>query len=265
MNEKSKLEELIKTTNDVRRKYENLREFKSYRDVRLEETFKPLTKELKEIAQNTKEKQELKSDNEEKKDLAAEEHDEDDDDDDDDNNEIFLQYLQLLHNKSESIDNIYGVYFDARLQIYKIGSVTFEFLNGNLNINGKMYPATPGLLQLLFLKKPENQTSDDLKLYLNILEESNVYRRNFDPNQQIKGNNSHKYKQIIKPLIQNKRSGNGLMNLPKDNIDYIYWDDPNEVVDRLRLLISSQQAGHNNHNNEILSILEELREANIII
>lgn len=43
-----------------------------------------------------------------------------------------------------------------------------------------------------------------------------------------------------------------------------YWNDPNELVDRLRLLISSKSAGHTGHNNEIISIIEELREANII-
>jgi hypothetical protein len=35
-------------------------------------------------------------------------------------------------------------------------------------------------------------------------------------------------------------------------------------VERLRLLIASQQAGNNSVNNEIISIIEELREAAII-
>lgn len=43
-----------------------------------------------------------------------------------------------------------------------------------------------------------------------------------------------------------------------------YWDDPNELVQRLQLLVSSNSAGHTGHNNEIISIIEELREANII-
>lgn len=68
--------------------------------------------------------------------------------------------------------------------------------------------------------------------------------------------------------MKNKRkSGAGitLMNLPKDNIEYVYWNDPNEIVERLKLLISSQSAGHNDHTNEILSIIEEMREENIIV
>ena len=41
---------------------------------------------------------------------------------------------------------------------------------------------------------------------------------------------------------------------------YEYWDDPNELVDRLWLLIVSRDAGHSGHGNEIHSIIEELRD-----
>jgi len=55
------------------------------------------------------------------------------------------------------------------------------------------------------------------------------------------------------------------MTLNDNAIDYVHWDDSNELVDCLRLLEASHQAGHNAHNNEILSIIEELREAGLII
>jgi len=54
------------------------------------------------------------------------------------------------------------------------------------------------------------------------------------------------------------------MTLNDNKIDYIHWDDPNELVDRLRLLEASRQADHNAHDNEILSIIE-LRKAGFII
>jgi hypothetical protein len=47
-------------------------------------------------------------------------------------------------------------------------------------------------------------------------------------------------------------------------IDYVYWNDPNKLVNRLKLLVASQSAGHTSHSNEIVSVVEELREANII-
>lgn len=49
-----------------------------------------------------------------------------------------------------------------------------------------------------------------------------------------------------------------------NHIDYIYFDDPNELCDRLKLLISSKASGNTNHQREINSIIEELRENDII-
>lgn len=45
-----------------------------------------------------------------------------------------------------------------------------------------------------------------------------------------------------------------------DRVIYEYFDDPNELCDRLRLLTSSRSAGNTNHMQEINSIIEELRE-----
>lgn len=45
---------------------------------------------------------------------------------------------------------------------------------------------------------------------------------------------------------------------------YVYWDNVNELVSRLRLLVASQTAGHSGHHNEIISIVEELREAGVV-
>jgi len=85
------------------------------------------------------------------------------------------------------------------------------------------------------------------------------------------GNKGHKYKSpprtIIAPLLSSKRVGRGIprtVTLNDNKIDYVHWDDLNELVDHLRLLEASRQAGHNAHNNEILSIIEELREAGLI-
>lgn len=81
-------------------------------------------------------------------------------------------------------------------------------------------------------------------------------------------------RRLTRATSLNYRTGEGLIDLTTkefhNNDDkacsnmFIYWDDANELVSRLRLLVSSVSAGHTGHNNEILSIIEELREANII-
>lgn len=48
------------------------------------------------------------------------------------------------------------------------------------------------------------------------------------------------------------------------NIIYEYFDNPNELCARLRLLVSSQLAGNTNHSQEINSIVQEIRELGLI-
>ena len=55
------------------------------------------------------------------------------------------------------------------------------------------------------------------------------------------------------------------MTLNDNANDYVHWNDPNKLVDRLRLLDASHRAGNNAHDNEMLSIIEEFREAGLII
>jgi hypothetical protein len=49
------------------------------------------------------------------------------------------------------------------------------------------------------------------------------------------------------------KGGKGLRTLEvtNKNIEYVPWNNPNKLVDRLRLLISSQLAGNTSHSNEI--------------
>lgn len=49
-----------------------------------------------------------------------------------------------------------------------------------------------------------------------------------------------------------------------DNVAYEYYDDPNELCDRLRLLIASRAAGNTNHAQEINSLIAELRETGYV-
>lgn len=49
------------------------------------------------------------------------------------------------------------------------------------------------------------------------------------------------------------------------NTQLVYYDYPNELVSRLNLIISSQNADNTGVNYEIISILEELRERKLIV
>ncbi|KYN30173.1 hypothetical protein ALC57_00369 [Trachymyrmex cornetzi] len=117
-------------------------------------------------------------------------------------------------------------------------------------------------------------TEDDMNKYKSMLLATNAHKHKHHSQGRLLSNRGYKYKHIIAPLMSmtpkkpNKKFGKGLpraMTLNDNAIDYVHWDDPNEVVDRLRLLDASHRAGNNAHDNEMLSIIEELREAGLII
>ncbi|KAE9521274.1 hypothetical protein AGLY_018337 [Aphis glycines] len=66
-------------------------------------------------------------------------------------------------------------------------------------------------------------------------------------------------------LTPQPKKGSGLYKDVIPQTQLVYYDDPNELVTRLNLLTSSQSVGNTGVNNEIISILEELRERNIIV
>ncbi|KYN00592.1 hypothetical protein ALC62_08630 [Cyphomyrmex costatus] len=187
------------------------------------------------------------------------------------------RYLKavLSGKKAVNIDVVYGVYFSDEGTMLGDKRITLN-KNDDIIIDGQRYDGTPGLYELIFIKFPNESicTDDDVETYKSILLTTNVYRRGHNAGNQVLGNKGHKYKNIIAPLVLGKKVGTGIkkkldlpcaMSLTDNRIDYVHWDDPNELVDRLRLLEASRQAGHNSHDNEILSIIEELREAGLII
>lgn len=59
--------------------------------------------------------------------------------------------------------------------------------------------------------------------------------------------------------------GGSCMTYNNKPIDYIFWDDPNERCERLKLLMANKIAENSSHDNEMLSRLSELKEEGIIL
>lgn len=155
--------------------------------------------------------------------------------------------------KAVDIDKTYGPkkHSDERITI---GNKEVEFNKKSLLIEENEYMLTPGLL---FNKNPSIYTEQDLEAYKAILIQTSVHL-NRDGRIKTTGN---KYKKnIISKLFP---SGGGLSKkLQKHNL--IYWNDSNELVDRLCLLLASKAAGNTGVGNEITAIFEELLEAGLI-
>lgn len=199
-------------------------------------------------------------------------------------NPLPMKYIRgLLTDNSNEFDHKYGIRHDAEIESFHIGNSRIH-IDGNdlvLQNNNKRYKGTIGLYELLFKKAPKNFDKYDLEAYREIILKTSAHKRYYQKNQQVDGSRLPKYTKIISPLIhfdsessmsssnsgssRSKSVGYGLQKEVNNNtIDYVYWYDVNELVDRLRLLIASNQAGNNNHRSEIVSISEELTEAGYI-
>lgn len=191
------------------------------------------------------------------------------------NEDTLRKYLRLLVEGDRIIDKDFSVRHKKN-GVFTIGSQPITFDDENIVVKDEKYPKTSGLLELLFKKHPDNDLMNvhDIRNYRKIAKETNLLNKKYDGNKSfiIPSKNS-KYLKYLKDLNTAEsaplKSGYGLPKFmvahsKAHSIDYIYWDDPNELVDRLRLLIAERSAGNNNHDNEIHAIIEELREAGII-
>lgn len=193
---------------------------------------------------------------------------------------IARDYFLKLIQGGKNVDHNFGVRVEG--DSWMIGNKTIEIDYNDIIIDGVKYQGTPGLYELIFMNIPNEYiyTEEDLNAYAMILNSTSVHKTNHSSTGRVKSNRGIKYKNIISQIItrthphtdQRQRdmmtypdiitraaTGSGIL-LSDSQPQYIYYDDPNELVDRLRTLLASQQAGNTAHSGEINSIMEELYE-----
>jgi hypothetical protein len=276
------IKELIRSKNAIRAKYKKLKSDEEAKREYLKKSFQPITEPLNKLIKtnaavenvahllNTTEKM----NKDERIHYNAKYIDTNIAQDEKVNNEtlheintpsmdpILERYISLHYDKEndKDLDRRYGIRSDGNR--WMLGNSPITIQNDQIIINNEAYQGTRGLYELLFLKNPNEKAYNqkDLAVYKEMLIKTNAHMQNFASDKHVSSSRGNKYNNIIKELFK-KRIGSGV-NL--NSVRYEYWDDGNELVERLRLLIASQQAGNNSVNNEIISIIEELREAEII-
>ncbi|XP_050518267.1 uncharacterized protein LOC126892672 [Diabrotica virgifera virgifera] len=208
----------------------------------------------------------------------------------------FQDYLEKYHHLihpyvkdhwqySDKIDRVYGPTHDPVTSKWKLGKTVIDFThNGWIVAKGDYVVGTRGLYELIFYKEPNYYTEDDVKRYITLLELTNAHKK---LNGTLKGTKTYKWNEIIKPNLNKsllkpdlnksfrrntvsgrEEVGSGIPTHwedSDDHVQYVYWDDPNELCERLKLLMAEQKAGNTaSLNNEIVAIINELREADII-
>jgi len=151
----------------------------------------------------------------------------------------------------------------------EIGDREVRIFENDIIVAGKQYSGRRQLWSLLVYRDLQDSTysPDVLASYASILKDSNAIYHNNDPSsRKPKSSRAPKYLKIVKQIWEDMRTkqGTGRIKKTSSKVDYKYYDDPNELVDRLRLLYGSARAGNDVHRNEMIEILAELEERGVI-
>lgn len=178
--------------------------------------------------------------------------------------------LRMLHSARQRPKyHVYG----ARLEEdgIRIGDCKLKVDDSDkIEIKGQVFKGTDGLFQLIFQTIPQKYTKTDLKNYKSICMLTNSHKKGYSPHTPIHRNRSEKYKNIIARLFneyrgkRRKSMGKGMSMKSVYNTNVIYYNNVNKLVDRMRLIHESIQAGHTGLDNEMVALTEELKSRGYI-
>ena len=134
-----------------------------------------------------------------------------------------------------------------------IGDKHVIIVNNDIIFDGETIMGTPGLWELITSKNPQNyDKAEDYAACIYLLLKSNAIHLDNDPNhRRAKGNyRGDKWENILSPIwreIKKKEGyeGEGVVVIPSE---------PNALLERLDLLLASQEAGHTGVRNELVSM-----------
>ena len=213
---------------------------------------------VKKYGQEKQEKQEKQEDEED-------EEDEEEEEDRELVGDIAYYYLNI-----PNPDKDFGISKKGKHHYIGKEHVIIEDNNIFLPKLGEKFIGTDGLWELLTSKNPQNFTDEDEDMYEDLMIMTNaLHRDNDENNPHPKGNHkSYKWVNIIRPIWYRKKSR--IIYPPKGKEGYkgkgvvVIPSDPNALLERLDLLLASQEAGHTGVRNELVSICDELKRQGVL-
>ena len=146
-----------------------------------------------------------------------------------------------------------------------IGNKQVIIVNNNIIVDDRKFKGTRGLWELLMSKDPNTLYVDDndYNEYSKLMVKTNALHKDYNPkNPYPRSNRGNKWN-LIKEIWVNREdirkregyNGSGVVVIPSD---------PNALLERLDLLLASQEAGHTGVRNELVSICDELKRQGVL-
>ena len=211
-----------------------------------------------------------------------EEEEEEEEEDDERVGEIARKYLN-----KQFRDTTFGIRKEKG--DHYIGNTHVVVKDNDIYIKGtgERFKGTPGLWELITSRDPVDFNKEDKDEYERLTIRTNTLHRYDDPrNPHPKANRSDKWKYKLGPTWYKKQgfSEEDAFRMAKDKnyrkrlikkihkikSEYegkgvvVIPSDPNALLERLDLLLASQEAGHTGVRNELVSICDELKRQDVL-
>ena len=262
---------------DLSKFYKPITETQKATTREITEGFKPVREGLETIRKDIYNIPDIVSDMEaikkygkEKEEEEEEEEEEEKEEEEEDEEKKYIGKIAYKYLNKFFKDENFGI--SKKEGKYKIGSEDIIITNNDIFIekHNKMFKGTDGLWNLIMSKNPKKFDDKDYDKYKEFMIITKALHINDDPkNPYPKGNHKDfKWRRILAPIWFGKKGG--LHKLPKEKEAYqgkgvvVIPSDPNALLERLDLLLASQEAGHTGVRNELVSICDELKRQGVL-
>ena len=193
---------------------------------------------------------------EEKKKL---EEDEEDEEDEEEVGSIAKYFLSR-----SNTDKIFGIRKEKGHHYIGNQHVVIKDDNIILSKSGDTFIGTAGLWGLITSKNPDKKlidwTKKDRFNYDKLIKKTNALHKGYNPNRGPRSSKGWKWTNILSTIWFGEEpkegyEGSGVVVIPSD---------PNALLERLDLLLASQEAGHTGVRNELVSICDELKRQGVL-
>ena len=108
-------------------------------------------------------------------------------------------FIRNYINGEPDVDKMFGIRHEN--DNFMIGDQVVQFQGDDIVVDGEVYTGTPGLWALIVDKNPKLYDQNDYERYKELLHESHVLYRNFDPDSHYpRANRSKKWRKILSPI-----------------------------------------------------------------
>ena len=183
---------------------------------------------------------------------------EEDEEEEDEEDEVLVGEIAEEYLKDPNRDTTFGIRNVEGL--YYIGNKQATIVNNNIIVGDEKFKGTRGLWELLMAKKPDTYYFDDNDYdeYAKLMVKTNALHNDYNPNNPYPRSSRSDKWNLIRNIWANREhikkkegyEGKGVVVIPSD---------PNTLLERLDLLLASQEAGHTGVRNELVSICDELK------